>query len=412
MSDPTNTVYVSNLASSVTRGRLQEFFAFAGTIENCNVHHNEEGDITQAAVTFSSPEALGTATLLHNAVLDGRPINVQLQPSSSPLPFAQGDLADDLFRVLPSNPKMRAIAKKKMDDVLAKFIITAVDSTFKALKSQVATLKETLEPKMREGMQPIVDAEASLLKQLDEKVRDPLKPHLDKFVVPALAQVTKVILGPVDGGFAQFLKEWNARTDEVVKRVQDKGEDGLKRACSYTGAHHFYWSYWGGLREPCHKLDEMREPIELLGIICSHVRGYQFVSDCYSMMKELARKAYFTLEIQTRANMKAGDSVADAITKAVEDVQGRLLNDTQMYMHQYLFDRLKQVVWEPLESKAIPALASLVEPLDALIPGPVKQFISIAGLLERFISDTVDGILEGAVDEAASSAIEGLASAV
>ncbi|GIQ84893.1 peptidase C1A [Kipferlia bialata] len=94
MSDPTNTVYVSNLASSVTRGRLQEFFAFAGTIENCNVHHNEEGDITQAAVTFSSPEALGTATLLHNAVLDGRPINVQLQPSSSPLPFAQGEELD------------------------------------------------------------------------------------------------------------------------------------------------------------------------------------------------------------------------------------------------------------------------------------------------------------------------------
>ncbi|GIQ87240.1 hypothetical protein KIPB_009239, partial [Kipferlia bialata] len=43
---------------------------------------------------------------------------------------------------------------------------------------------------------------------------------------------------------------------------------------------------------------------------------------------------------------------------------------------------------------------------------PVKTFISISNLLETFISDTVDGILDSSVDEAASVQIEHLSTVI
>ncbi|GIQ86248.1 niban-like protein, partial [Kipferlia bialata] len=258
------------------------------------------------------------------------------------------DLADDLFRTLPSNPKMRQIAKKKMDDILAKMIISSVDSMFKGLKKQVAELKETLEPNHVAELKETLDLNhvAELKETLEPKmrelmspiVRDPLKPHLDNFVVPALAKVLKVIVRPVDQAFESFLKEWDKRTEEVVKRVKAEGKDGLHKACHSTGSNYFYWSYWGGLREPCYKLDEMREPVDVLGEIVSHVRSYQFVSAAYSMMKELARKAYFTVEIETMGHLKRGSQINAAVVEAVEETKRRLIHDTQMYMHQYLFD--------------------------------------------------------------------------
>ncbi|GIQ79670.1 niban-like protein [Kipferlia bialata] len=329
--------------------------------------------------------------------------------------FVKRDMGEDLYLELPTDEKKRAAAMKKTDDLLSKLIANAVQQCLKTLNTQVATRKK-VEKGIRKKLKALKKGEATLLGDIQDKVRgtgkgaeDALQPHLDMYVTPAVAQVTRAMLIPVTGAFGDFLREWNHHTYTLIKHVQEEGEASLEHACHVMGPHHFQWLGHDGLKTSTQHLRHMVTPVEHL---CPHVTGEEWVCRAFHIMKDLSRNAYLTLESLTRAGVQGGEALKDAMTKATGTVKTRLLHDTQMCMRQYLAESLREVVWRPLQSETVPALTPLVEPLNEKIPARVNQFITIESLLHRYISEAVDAIIEANLTEKAASSIEGLETSV
>lgn len=72
-----SSVIVSNVAPSVTAHKVEEFFAFCGTIDHVKELSKASNGSDRFQVVFTSPKALDTALLLHDAELDGQAIDVK-----------------------------------------------------------------------------------------------------------------------------------------------------------------------------------------------------------------------------------------------------------------------------------------------------------------------------------------------
>mmetsp|Transcript_36294 Transcript_36294/g.94406 ORF Transcript_36294/g.94406 Transcript_36294/m.94406 type:complete len:97 (-) Transcript_36294:136-426(-) len=57
--------------------------------------------------------------------------------------------------------------------------------------------------------------------------------------------------------------------------------------------------------------------------------------------------------------------------------------------------------YRPFEKEVIPAIQSLVEPLNDAIPDPVKDFVDLEDLVGELLSDLVGAVLEESVKKPA-----------
>ena len=71
-----SSVIVSNVPKSVSANKVEEFFAFCGSISFVNEVGKTSNGLNSFQVVFSSEKALDTALLLNDAELDGQPITV------------------------------------------------------------------------------------------------------------------------------------------------------------------------------------------------------------------------------------------------------------------------------------------------------------------------------------------------
>lgn len=71
-----SSVIVSNVPKSVSAAKVEEFFAFCGSINYVNDLGSTSGDSSSFQVVFTSEKALDTALLLNDAELDGQAITV------------------------------------------------------------------------------------------------------------------------------------------------------------------------------------------------------------------------------------------------------------------------------------------------------------------------------------------------
>lgn len=99
-----SSVIVSHVPTSVTAAKLQEFFAFCGSIKSVNELGADGTGHSKYQVNFVLEKALSTAVLLNEAELDGVPISVvteSLLPSYDEVPkkeagaIASGAVQDD-----------------------------------------------------------------------------------------------------------------------------------------------------------------------------------------------------------------------------------------------------------------------------------------------------------------------------
>lgn len=88
-------VVVSQLCAAASEQTLRDFFAFCGTIERVEMHPGEP--LGEALLTFETEQAASTASLLSNALIADKPIQVRIasqpQQSMAPAPASESQTA-------------------------------------------------------------------------------------------------------------------------------------------------------------------------------------------------------------------------------------------------------------------------------------------------------------------------------
>eukprot|EP01121_Diplochlamys_sp_Union-15-3_P006120 TRINITY_DN16631_c0_g1_i1.p1 TRINITY_DN16631_c0_g1~~TRINITY_DN16631_c0_g1_i1.p1 ORF type:complete len:332 (+),score=71.86 TRINITY_DN16631_c0_g1_i1:57-998(+) len=102
LSNKKASVLVSNLTLNTTASSLTEFFSFCGSIASIDITAVSVEE-AQAIITFSNESASKTALLLHNALINDRPITVTLYDSNNVSPSSVSN--NSISPIPPVNTK-------------------------------------------------------------------------------------------------------------------------------------------------------------------------------------------------------------------------------------------------------------------------------------------------------------------
>jgi hypothetical protein len=99
------------------------------------------------------------------------------------------------------------------------------------------------------------------------------------------------------------------------------------------------------------------------------------------------------------------------VRAAVKKTSERLLHDSQMQIIKEYFGILSAIVNPPFNQEIIPAVTKLVDPLNDIIPDPVKDLINPKKTLSDLLKELVKAVIKSCIDGAAKDEPSRLADA-
>jgi len=156
-----------------------------------------------------------------------------------------------------------------------------------------------------------------------------------------------------------------------------------------------YWQvryYWGPMRSVIDKVNELREPFDLLGDIVSYVRSWRIIDHITDNQRRMLTDACYSVTVDL-AEFK--DPKA-----AIRRTGERLLHDSQMQVVDEYFYILQSVVMPPFNQEVVPAASKLIEPLAALIPDALQDLINPLQTLDELLTETVEAMVRSCVEGA------------
>ncbi|KAL0240820.1 hypothetical protein GEMRC1_006056 [Eukaryota sp. GEM-RC1] len=304
------------------------------------------------------------------------------------------ELLSDVYAALPNggSGKIGHLARKSVQKTVNSIVGGAVSTSWKAVSGQVADIKPTLEDGVRKVLGPIAEAESGLRIKIKNAILDTLQPILDATVTPVITKVFDILCSSIVESYTVLIQIY----DEIINDLRETAPDKFSQAMKRVYGQIFY--PWNNKLWPARKcLNGCREKLEVLNDLVREISPYHIISELGDSLVRLMNNAMFTLEDEMQGGADLDTAAASVRQKLINDCR-ETLKDTS---HQILYD----LVSNPLRQKAIPSVTSIVEPLDSMIPDPVKEFVSVSKSLNQLLDDLLHEIISDSTREASEGAL-------
>jgi hypothetical protein len=266
----------------------------------------------------------------------------------------------------------RSKIRNKFIQTVDGIVTTAVGPAWKAAYSGVEALRPEVEPKIKEGMQPIVDAQKAIQDEICKLVEAGSKDFINEKVLPHLAPLLDVVFSPVVDGFKGIMRAFDVALENGKERYESR-EDRL-----YMVWHHNYNSeYWDAER----KMWDLYEPLWALRLVFEDIYPWSITGRARRRLRKTFDNALFTFETILEDGKESGKSWE----QAAEETRGRLARDCRTGILRVLGQILFGVVENFFEKLVIRPARKLVKPLSDKVPQAIKDFVDPDDLLEELL---------------------------
>jgi len=297
---------------------------------------------------------------------------------------------------------VRNKVRKQVEKTIDTFVSSGVGPAWKAMAGVVKELRPKVEPKIAELADPLGKLKGEIIDKMKNAVLSIINPMLDEHVIPHLSKIVAIIKTP----FYECFDECYKMFDEQIEHF--KKEHGNLNDYKKGFKHLDYFPRSWNMYPATNKLDVMYEPLWLLREIFTEIRPWSLIWNAHDDVRHMMDNAIYTFEntiekaletdgekLKSDANA-AGELIANTKAKVLEDYKV----DATARMDKFYMTIMKAIVMPPFNALVIPACKTVLEPLNDMIPDPMKQFVDI---LEMF-DDLVNGIVEGAIQRILDSA--------
>jgi len=271
-----------------------------------------------------------------------------------------------------------------------------VAPAWKAMSSAVESLRPTIEPKIKELVDPIGKAEAEVMDKIKSAVMSVLDPLIEQHINPHLGKIMEIIQSPMTDAFEESYTLFQGQIDKFeVKGPKDELVKGFKNLDWFKSS----WDMYNSTR----KIDILYEPLWALNIIFPDIYPWGMIYRGHDELRRTMDNAMYTFEAKL---LKAHEENESALNegKALGDrFKAEVLTD---YQHdgkirtiEWYSHVLRAIIMPPFEAVAGPATDALLSPLSDAIPEPMKQFIDP----QQMFTDLLDSIVMACIKTVVSS---------
>jgi len=288
------------------------------------------------------------------------------------------DVMGRMYSKLPSGPYFirNKIANWTLSTINS-MVIAAVKPGWAGMRKAVEELRPTVEPKIRDAVEPIFKAKNDLMEKMREGVMSVIEPLLKENVQPHLGKIVTIIKSPMREAFAESMKLFEAKIDKW------EAKDGEDLSKSFRDLDYLGRSYWE-LRPALKHTDEMYEPLWALHEVFSDIYPWHLIWKAHDTIYKQTDKAVYTWE---QGVLKEGKGSADAIKY---EVLQKFRHDADAAATAYYARILKRILMPGFELLLIPAARNIIAPLADVVPGPLKEFIDINQMFEDLYNNVID----------------------
>eukprot|EP00297_Palpitomonas_bilix_P009176 CAMPEP_0113874336 /NCGR_PEP_ID=MMETSP0780_2-20120614/4275_1 /TAXON_ID=652834 /ORGANISM="Palpitomonas bilix" /LENGTH=542 /DNA_ID=CAMNT_0000860093 /DNA_START=104 /DNA_END=1732 /DNA_ORIENTATION=- /assembly_acc=CAM_ASM_000599 len=320
----------------------------------------------------------------------------------------EDEVLSDIYRALPMQGEgpIGGGAKKVVKKTIEGIVSAAVDAAWKKAQEQIGEIRPKIESTLKDAIEPVVEAKKDLKKKLKEVTISTINPLLEKIVHPPVGKIFEVLMEPTLDGYKLLFKEFFGMSDELSESLLQGGEFEKEVYAMYrsTSSPRF-----GRMKEPIKTMEGIVPALDLLGEIMSWMKSHSIAESMSDAMMDLMCDAIYTLEVNYKEAVAQKDddkgrrasAIAVTCEAAVKKTKAALIHDGKMEILDAFSNIIFSIVFKPFEKEVIPAIQSLVEPLNDAIPDPVKDFVDLEDLVGELLSDLVGAVLEESVKKPA-----------
>jgi len=292
--------------------------------------------------------------------------------------------------------------RNQVEKILDTMVSAGVNPAWKIMDAAVKELRPKVEPKIAELADPLGKLKGEIIDKMKNAVLSIINPMLDEHVIPHLSKIVGIIKTPFYECFDECYKMFEGQMAEFKKDHGNLADykKGFKHLDHFPRSWHMY--------PATNKLDVMYEPLWLLREIFTDIRPWSLIWNAHDDVRHMMDNAIYTFEqgiekaLETDGEKLKAD--ANAAGELIDVTKAKVLEDYKVdagvRMNQFYMTIMKAIVMPPFNALVVPACKTVLEPLNDMIPDPMKQFVDI---LEMF-DDLVNGIVEGAIQRVLDSA--------
>lgn len=287
---------------------------------------------------------------------------------------------------------IRNMMRSKIQKLFDSLVLAIVKPGWAGMAVAVEKLKPVIEPKIREGVQPIFEAEKGIVDKLKDKLMDTITPIQNEKVNPHLVKIVDIVRQPMRDAFAESITLFE---DKIAKYEVKDGADLEK---TFYDLDWFPRSYWQ-MRTATNKSEEMIEGLRDLQVVFSDIWPWSLCYHGQTALREVTDSAVYTFELELIKQQKDGNPPTRETIDAVKrEIVEKFRHDAHIATHQFCKKVMRLIVMPPFEAVLQPAAKLIIEPLAELVPGPLQDLIDI--------NQDFEDLYTGIIDDAISNVIE------
>jgi len=234
----------------------------------------------------------------------------------------------------------------------------------------------------------------SIRNKMKEAVLSIINPLLDEHVTPHLGKIYQVINQPMADAYNNCHEIWNEKIEALE---MTGGPDDLKKRFKDLARVQGSWDMYKSTRV----LDELYEPLWALNLVFPDIYPWWSIWKGQGNIRTLIDNGFFTLEEKVLAlAAEKPDAVESSKAELKALVFEQIKQDSHLRALNWYRKVLMKIIMPPLNALAVPAAKVALEPLNNLIPDPMKTFIDINGMFDDLLNDIVGGAIIHMLDGA------------
>lgn len=290
------------------------------------------------------------------------------------------------------------IVRHKVQSQVLKTLDTAVSAAVRpawaAMEKAVEEVKPTIAPALEAIGTKMGEVEFEIRNKMKEAVLSIINPLLDEHVTPHLGKIFQVINQPMADAYNNCHEIWNEKIEALE---MTGGPDDLKKRFKDLARVQGSWDMYKSTRV----LDELYEPLWALNLVFPDIYPWWSIWKGQGHIRKIIDNGFYTFEEKTMTLATDNASAVEGAKATIrEEVFTQIQHDSQLMTLNWYKKVLMKIVMPPLNALAVPAAKVALDPLNDLIPDPMKTFIDINGMFDDLLNDIVGGAIVHVLDGA------------
>jgi len=286
--------------------------------------------------------------------------------------------------------KIQQQVQKTLDTTIS----AAVKPAWTAMAKVVEELKPTVAPALEAIGTKLGEVQLQIITKMKEAVLSIINPLIDEHVTPHLGKIFQVINEPMANAYNTVTDIWTEKIDQLeLTGTPDELKNKFKELARVKNS----WDMYKATRP----LDELYEPLWALNLVFPDIYPWWSIWKGQGHIRKIIDNAFYTFEEKTTKLLEENASAVEGSKGQFKtEVLADLKHDEQAMTLNWYKKVLMKIVMPPLNALAVPAAKIALDPLNDLIPDPMKNFIDVYGMFDELLNGIVGGAIVHMLDGA------------